>query len=152
MLSQDFFSFSARGSWSHCLEEWRGSRDQEWWAAKSGLWRAQSSQRGGGPARVATRVSKSKGFYGLAGGLFNLINPPGACHPIRFLSSTCHVGKGGGLLPAWCKTLLRVVSSWWGFLCPWLPFFQLPFISVLDMDAFKLIACWLVDNVFKSWR
>ncbi|EFB26005.1 hypothetical protein PANDA_001869, partial [Ailuropoda melanoleuca] len=44
----------------------------------------------------------------------NLINPSRACHPIRLLSSIYHVGKGAGLLPEWCKTLLRVVSSWRG--------------------------------------
>ena len=48
---------------------------------------------------------------GLLAGSFNLINPPCACCPIRFLSSIHQVGKGGGLLPGRCKILLSMVSS-----------------------------------------
>jgi len=47
---------------------------------------------------------------GLQSGCFDLINPPCTCHPIGFY----HVGKGGGLLPGWCKILLRIVSCWGG--------------------------------------
>ena len=35
----------------------------------------QSSRRGKGPERVANLTFKSRGFYGLVGGYFNLINP-----------------------------------------------------------------------------
>lgn len=66
----------------------------------------QSSRRWKGPKRAATGVSKSGveglGYGGLMGLLvdcFNLIKSLCAYHPIRFLSSTCHVGKVGGLLP-----------------------------------------------------
>lgn len=75
-------------------------------------------------------------FMGLLGGSFNLINLPHACHPIRFLTSTYHVGKDGGLLPRWCKILLRMVSSYGRDApCPCLSFFQLFFISLSDVVA-----------------
>ena len=57
---------------------------------------------------------------GLLAGCFNLVNPLYTCHPIRLLSSTHHVGKGGELLPGWSKILFSVVSS--QGLCPCLHF------------------------------
>uniref|UniRef100_A0A8C0KFN1 Uncharacterized protein n=1 Tax=Canis lupus dingo TaxID=286419 RepID=A0A8C0KFN1_CANLU len=39
------------------------------------------------PKRVVTRVSKSGSLYELVSRCFNVIDPPSACHPIRFLSS-----------------------------------------------------------------
>ena len=42
----------------------------EWWVTKQGLVIVQSSQGGRGPEKFATRVSKSRSFYGLVRGLF----------------------------------------------------------------------------------
>ena len=89
----------------------------------------QSSQRGWGPEKAATRVSKSRVSMGLLAGCFNLINPPSICHPIRFLSSIYLMRMGGGLLPGWFKILFKgsfLIVGWRPYPC--LPFFQLSFI------------------------
>lgn len=70
VLLQDFISFSAHGPWS-CLEEEEVDQTRSGGQQSKAYWViAQSSQRGTGPERVTFGVSKPRGFYEQAGGLF----------------------------------------------------------------------------------
>ena len=63
ILFQDFFSFSACGSWSHHFEVWRSRPDEKCcvWQSKAYWVIVQSTWRRRGPKRVAVGVSK-QGF------------------------------------------------------------------------------------------